>query len=310
MKKWKLIAFLLLFSLTLQACTKQTKKESETEAFSIYYLTTEGTYISQQEYELKEKEQYGQIKEVLEALSATPDSISLQAVLTGDVSVISYDIRDRQLDLHLIRAYLELEKSTEILTRAAMVKTLVQIPGIDYVCFYIEDELFLDASGEPVGLMSADSFVQNTDSYLTNYQTADLVLYFPNEDGTGLVSEVRKDVHYSVNTSIEKLVVEQLIKGPDTKNLQKIIPAASQLGGVSVKGGICYVTFTKEFLKGGYNQSPEVTVSAIANSIIKNGKALKVQILIDGTPDATYFNTVDLSQTFEWNESIIVGEGS
>lgn len=307
MKKWKLIVFLLLFLLTMQACTKKAEKESETGAFTIYYLTTEGTFISQQEYELKAKEQYGQIKEVLEALSATPDSISLQAVLTGEISVLSYEVSDRQLDLHLSRAYLKLEKSTEILTRAAVVKTLVQIPGIDYVCFYIEDELLQDSSGDPVGLMSADTFVQNTDSYLTNYQTADLVLYFPNEDGTALVSEVRGEVHYSVNTSIEKLVVEQLIKGPETKNLQKVIPAASQLGGVSVRDGICYVTFTKEFLKGGYNQSPEITVSAIANSIIKNGKALKVQILIDGAPDATYLNTVDLGQTFEWNESIIEG---
>ena len=54
-----------------------------------------------------------------------------------------------------------------------------------------------------------------------------------------------------------------------------------------------------------YNQKPEVTIYSIVNSIIANGNAAKVQILIEGTSDAVFMNSIDLSKPLEWNADIL-----
>ena len=66
-----------------------------------------------------------------------------------------------------------MKKSREVLCRAAVVQTLVQVDGIDFVSFYVGDDVLKDREGIPIGLMSADDFVQNTGSSLSSYQVTD-----------------------------------------------------------------------------------------------------------------------------------------
>lgn len=307
MRQIKMICFLLLICGCITSCGRKKTAEVEDKGY-IYYVLTEGTSIEKQEYTLKATEQTAQISELLETLSKTPKSIDLKATISNDIKVKSFEVKDEQLEIHFSEEYGKLKKSSEILLRAAVVKTLVQVPGVRYVSFFVEDEALTDSQNIPVGLMSGESFVLSSGSNLESYQTADLLLYYPSEDGTTLCKESRTQVHYSVNTSIEKLVVEQLMKGPKRKDTQKMVPDDAALVGVSVKEGICYVTFTKEFLKASYNQSPESTIYSIVNSIIANGNVIKVQILVEGNPDAVYLNSIKLNQTFEWNADIIKEE--
>lgn len=304
MRQIKIIFFLLLTCVCLSSCGKKKATDAENKGY-LYYVMTEGTSIERQEYTLKATEQTAQISELLAALSKTPKSIDLKAAISNDIKVQRFEVKDEQLEIHFSKEYEKLKKSSEILLRAAVVKTLVQVPGVQYVSFFIEEEALTDSQNIPVGLMSDESFVQSSGSDLESYQTADLLLYFPGKDGITLCKESRLQVHYSVNTSIEKLVVEQLMKGPKIKDAQKMVPDDATLVGVSVKEGVCYVTFTKEFLKASYNQSPEATIYSIVNSIIANGNVIKVQILVEGNPDAVYLNSIKLNQTFEWNADII-----
>lgn len=59
--------------------------------------------------------------------------------------------------------------------------------------------------------MNLDSFVENPGEQINSSQKATLKLYFSNKAGTRLVPETR-EVHYSSNISLEKLVMEQLIE--------------------------------------------------------------------------------------------------
>ena len=144
--------------------------------------------------------------------------------------------------------------------------------------------------------MSADDFVQNTGSSLSSYQVTSLNLYFSNEDGTKLVSEKINDVHYSSNTSIEKLIVEQLMRGPASSKAQATIPKDTKLLGVSVKDGICYVNLDSSFLTVVNNVSTEVAVYSIVNSLVELDNINKVQILVNGEVPSTFSNS-----TFERN---------
>lgn len=105
--------------------------------------------------------------------------------------------------------------------------------------------------------MMPDDFVQNTGSTLHSYQVRDLTLYFANEKGDALVPET-VSVRYNSNLSVEKLIVEQLIKGPSQEGERAVVPPETQVLGVSSRDGICYVNLDQEFLRGVSGVDPEV----------------------------------------------------
>lgn len=271
----------------------------------IYYVNPDGNALVREEYFRKESDGEESVEEVLEALRKPEDGKVAQSAIPKEIEVEKFEVGEQKLKLFWSEEYLEMEKSREVLLRAAVVQTFVQIPGISYVSFYVDREPLKDLSGNLVGLMCAEDFVQNTGSSLKSYQTTDLKLYFANSDGTKLSSEKRTDVHYNVNTSVEKLVVEKLMKGPSSDKRSATIPDSVKLLGVSVKEGICYVNFDSAFLSDGYNQKPEVAIYSIVNSIIANGNVTRVQILVEGSGDVVFNGTIDLSEPLEWRADFI-----
>jgi germination protein M len=198
-----------------------------------------------------------------------------------------------------------MNKSTEVLVRAAIVQTMTQLPDVEFVSFYIENEPLRDNNGSTVGLMTSQDFVQNTGSSIDSYQTTDLRLYFADKEGKQLRETNKSNIRYNANTAIERLVVEQLMKGTSATGSQPVVPKTTKLLGLSVKDGVCYVNFDSKFSTDSYDLNPEVTIYAIVNSIIANANVTKVQILIDGANDAMYKNIVDLSKPLEWNVNLV-----
>lgn len=231
--------------------------------------------------------------------------LSAYSVLPEDVKIDKYELKNARLYLYFNAAYAQMGKSMEVLVRAAIVQTMVQVDGVDFVAFYIQEEPLKDNDGNAVGLMRAEDFVQNTGSSIIFYQTTDLTLYFSDKDGKQLKKSTKTNIRYNASTSIEKLVVEQLMKGTSSSGSRSTIPKTTKLLGVSVKEGICYVNFDSKFSLDSYDLDPEVTIYSIVNSIIENGNVTKVQILIDGASDVVYKNRVDLSRPLEWKADLI-----
>lgn len=277
----------------------------EGTAMNIYYLNPDGNALIQKEYLRKADDPENAVTEVLKVLQEPEDIKEYHTTIPSSVEIESFRLKGDILELTFNETYLELAKSSDVLLRAAVVQTMVQIPEVKYVSFYVGDEPLKDLSGKAIGMMCAEDFVQNTGSSLKSYQETDLKLYFGNKEGTKLTMEKRSDIHYNINTSIEKLVVEQLMKGPSADKSNGTIPNTVKLLGVSVKDGICYVNFDSAFLTDGYNQKPEVAIYSIVNSIIANGNATKVQILVDGSGDVKFKGTLDLSEPLEWKKDLI-----
>lgn len=279
-------------------------KDKEGTKMNILYVNVERNALVQEEYLRKEEDLEASIQEVIKALKNPESEKEVKSAIPKGVKIDAFRVKDKYLELVFNEEYLQMNKSSEVLLRAAVVQTLVQIPEIQYVSFYIGDEALKNASGTPIGYMCAEDFLQNTGSSLKTYQTTDLKLYFSNNDGTMLKSEKQSNIHYNVNTSVEKLVVEQLMKGTSSDKRSSTIPKTVKLLGVSVKDGICYVNFDSSFLTGGFNQKPEVTIYSIVNSIIENGNVTRVQILVDGSNDVV-FNTISLREPFEWKADLV-----
>lgn len=301
MKKLLYIFLLGVLLLALGGCSK----EENGMEMSIYYVNSDENTLLQEEYQLLSEGTREQVEEVLSIMMDAGHNMNYRSALPKGIQVKEFRFRNTQLDLIFGEEYNSIPKGREVLLRAALVQTLVQLPEVRFVSFYIEDQPLTTLSGNVIGYMRAEDFVQNTGSILKSYQTTDMKLYFSNIEGTALAMQKRTNVRYGSNTSLEKLVVEQLMKGTSSDKCRPTIPANTKLLGVSLKDGVCYVNFDSSFLSEGYNQIPEVTVYSIVNSIIANGNAMRVQILVDGSSDVKLMGTFDLNQIFEWKADII-----
>ncbi len=289
MKKIIALFFTLLLCVMSFGCAQEEKKENE---MYIYYLNADGDGLLQEIYPKKDIED-------------TIAKLKTQNLLPTGVEIEQHHLEKMNLSLYFNQDYYEMKKSTEVLVRAAIVQTLTQLEEVEFVSFYVDGDGLVDKEGNLVGLMSAQDFVQNTGSSIDSYQTTELKLYFANKSGTALKETNKEDIRYNANTAIEKLVVEQLMKGTNVSGMQSVIPSTTKLLGVSVKDGVCYVNFDSKFSTDSYDLDPEVTIYAVVNSIIANGNVTKVQILIDGANDVVYKNKVDLSRPIEWQADIL-----
>lgn len=281
-----LLSVLLLIFAT--ACTEQ----DIANGMYVYYLNADGNALIQETYPMT-------------TIEGALEKLKYHSALPKGVEVEQYKVNKGYLELYFNSAYAKLSKTTEVLVRAAFVQTLVQVEDVNFVSFYVDGKALTDSDGNAIGMMRAEDFVQSTGSSIDSYQTTDLVLYFAAKDGKTLKANQKTNVRYNVNTTIERLVVEQLLKGTNASDLQGTVPKSTTILGVSVREGICYVNLDSKFVADSYDLSPEVAVYSIVNSVIANGNVTKVQILIDGASDAVYKKTIDLSRPLEWNDNIL-----
>lgn len=291
----------LALSALLLGCARETG-----EKVILYYLNPDANGLMQETYVCQEQQGLAMVDEVVAKLKQKTDD-GLSGRIPPEVEIQSYQLDDGILEFHFDKKYQKMNTSTEVLFRAGLVQTMVQLPDVSYVTFFVGEEQMTDSSGNVLGMMKTDDFLQNVGSSLKSYQTATLNLYFANKEGTQLSLETRDSVHYTANTSIEKLVVETLMKGTTSDQRSNTIASSVKLIGVTVRDGICYVNFDSTFLTAGYDQAPEVTIYSIVNSIVSNGTVKQVQILVDGGSDIIYKGTVDLRQPLSWKPGLLGG---
>ncbi len=293
MKKYICIILCLVLSFSVLGCSEE-KKGIKTK---VYYMNQDKNGLVEDTYYRQNESGDESIKEILTAL-LNPEDEDVYSALPKTVEVMEYRLENGNLILTFDDAYTQMTASTEVLMRAAVVQSLTQLPEVRYVSFYIGEKELVDSLGNTVGSMNADHFVQKTGAELKTYQTANLTLYYASSDGTKLRAENQNNVHYSIDTSVEKLVVEALMK-------KGALPSTVQLLGVSNRDGICYVNFNSAFMTENQDQTPGITIYAIVNSIIANGSVTQVQILVDGVVPTTYKDMVDISKPLVWKTGLI-----
>jgi germination protein M len=148
--------------------------------------------------------------------------------------------------------------------------------------------------------MTNDSFIENPGEQINSIQTSVITLYFANQEGNGLVRE-SQEVHYSSNISMEKLVMEHLLEGPESEEAQSAIPDGTKLVNVSVLDGVCYVSLDEGFLNQNYNIEEPVVIYSIVNSLSEISTINQVQISVNGDTSGTYRDSFALDELYERN---------
>ena len=294
----KKIVFLLAFlcMLLLAGCSKG----KETSKYNIEYLNKDKTGIAEMPYDASATTTDALIEEFFPALSSDPDNVEYRKPIPNDVEITKYSLDGALLTIYFDVDYLNMKEVEEVLCRAAVVRTMTQISGIDCVSFYVDEKPLTDVNGKMVGTMYAESFVENPGEQINTIQNTNLTLYFSNQAGDGLVKETRR-VHYSSNISLEKLIMEQLLEGPESKNGRSAIPSGTKLMSVSLVDGVCYVSFDENFKNQDYSVNEAIVIYSIVDSLSELSSISKVQISVNGDTSGVYRDSFKLADMYDRN---------
>lgn len=296
MKKKLCFFFLLLFTLCMIGCGR----EEEIEGYHIEYLNNAKDAIIKVPYEPKSTERAALIEEFLIVLWSDSESVEYRKPIPNDVELINYSLDGAMLTLWLDEDYNKMEQVEKVLCCAAVVRTMTQIEGVDCVTFYVGNSPLKDAQGNLIGTLYADSFVENPGETINSIQNTTLTLYFANKDGDALIAET-KNVHYSSNMSMEKVIMEQLLDGPDTEGLKSAIPFGTKLVSVSTVDGTCYVNLDATFKNQDYAVKEAIVIYSIVNSLSEQSNINRVQISVNGDTSGAYRDTYKLSDFYARN---------
>lgn len=302
MKRITAVLLVLVCLISLVACKEE--QEDKTKIYSVYYVSNSETKIEMHEHYMVAEVLEEQVTELLNALATTPAKLEYKAPLNMGFQVQSVEVNMGKVHLDVSESYNNLSVTTEVLVRAAIVRTLTQLSQINFVSITVNGSPLLDSLGNIVSTMNRDQFVENDGNAINTYEEVKLKLYFANEEGDQLIAANRTR-EYLTNISLEKLIVEELIKGPSRDGLYPTINPSTKVASVTVRDGVCYVNLDETFLTQPYTVTADVTIYSITNSLVELSNVNRVQISINGDNSGTYREKYSLTTYFERNLDIV-----
>ncbi len=280
----KLICFLqVLLLLILPGCSNTDEQLPEEGLTAVYYINNEETKTEAYYLSIEADDAESEINALLDALAQKDPKARYKAPLAMGFEIQKMTLSDGVLTLDMSLEYKKLVFTTEVLVRAAIVKTLCSSEYVDAVVFTVNRKPLMDHSGFEVGEMDAGTFISNDGNEINTYEEADVMLYFASADGNSLIS-VYRNKFYSTSMPLERFVVDELISGPSSgvEGLYPSVNPSVSVLSISTKDGVCYVNLSSELLKPYGNVPTNVSVYAITDSLCNLPNVDKVQILVDG----------------------------
>lgn len=107
-----------------------------------------------------------------------------------------------------------------------------------------------------------------------------------------------------------KVIIEELIKGPGSKNLLPTIPNGTKIISVKRKLNIVFINLSEDFVEnhGGGSSGEEITVYSIVNSLTELKDVGEVQFLIEGKKLEEYKGHLVFDKPFRRNGCLIEKE--
>lgn len=213
-------------------------------------------------------------------LFAAPGGGDLQTALPAGVSVESWSLEGGVAALAMSESFEELPAMEQTAAAFAAALTLCELEEVEAVSILCGGETLFQ------GLVPEDVLLQDTDA---DPYTRRLSLYFPDAQGRYLISESHS-LSLDEDSSLERYVMEELLRGPNDPSLGSAIPAGTELLSCSTEGGVCTVDLSEEFLLARPQTAlgERLAIYSIVNSLGTLSNVKSVRILCEGAPVPTY----------------------
>jgi germination protein M len=286
---------------TLCSCVEIKEEKKQKAKYSVYYLDEEATGLTSVAYNGKEKEKEKLIQSFLDELRKNRDG--MVAAIPDNISVNGFRVIEKVLTVDFSEGYYFLGEGKELLCRAAIVMTLSQISGVQYISFTVNG-VPLKINGELVEAMDASSFSSDMGGKDSVKTRDNFILYFANEDGTALKKYKNQNADYS-GMSKEEYVVKKLLSGPTKDGYTETLPKKITVNNVTTVDNICYVDFGENFLTEQSIVANKLVIYSIVNSILELTDIHKVQITVNGKSEIYYHDDINLKKPLERNLDLV-----
>lgn len=304
MRKYKMLLLSVLMTIFIFSVLSGCGKSDNKNIYKIYYVDPAHSDFVTRNYKTESEDVTKLIKELYDEMRKSPNENSV-SVIPDNIILNAYYIENNVLNMDFSLSYMDMNNIDKVLFKTAIVKTFAQLPSIEYVYFHIMGQ---PVAGEnDMGLIGNNSIITENEVFDDSINNISTVLYFSDNTGEKLVGESR-EIKYNQNSSVESLIVENLIKGPNDSGNKRTLPPKLKVLSVSTKDGVCYVNFDSEILSSIADVSGKVTIYSVVNSLCELPSVKRVQFLVNGSNNYTLRETYSFKDTYERNLDIIKKE--
>ncbi len=282
MKKNLLVSLTLLLSVifVLTGCSWFSTRNSVSDVDAhLYYIGENGTALIEMDVSLPNGSKEEKAESLIMQLINAPEGKTSPICDGAKLNYVK--IEDEIATVDFSKEFTDVDNPIYTLSAAALAKTLCSLDFISGVNILVEGSPALGIDGTPIGIIMQSDVMGNVGSAEGTKTTVSL--YFGDEMGDGLISE-RREIKVPASSTVEKAIVEELVKGPHNAGGISVIPAGVKILSVETKNGVCFVNLSKEFVDKftGGSAGEILTVYSIVNSLTELDTVSSVQFLIEG----------------------------
>ena len=293
----KFVAGLMLVLMTVMlitSCTGEKKQTIDENKIYVYYLNSSANGLYPVESSVDEGDTDLMISGLLKEFMTVPIDVDAVRAPADKVELLDCSLSDEILTVYFDSNYAEMSPSRRTLCTAALTYTMTQLAAVQYINIYSGEEPLKDRDGAIMAPFSKADFIDSI-SDVNAFDRADLTLYFSNETGDVLLQE-KRSLMYSMNNSLEKVALTELIKGPLTEGLKRTLPENAVVINVSTNDGICYVTFATNVIEEMAELQSQISVYSIVNTLTELPNVNRVQISFGTEQSETYERNLDITE--------------
>ncbi len=292
------------FALSMCGCSSGAENVPGDDQIPVYYINNAETKTECYYIDAINDSPEAVIQKLLVLLGEKDPGARYKSPLAMGFKIVDYSLENDVLTINMDYDYKKLEFTTEVLVRAAIVRTLCGSGAVSGVYFTVMGEPLTDHSGFVIGEMNSGTFISNDGNEINTYEEADIRLYFASADGNNLIS-VYRNKFYSTSMPKERFIVDELIAGPSgiVEGLYPSVNPQTSVLNINTKDGVCYVNLSSDFLIPYGNVPTSVSVLAIVDSLCDLPAVDRVQIMVDGVVPET------LESSYEKDERLVITLG-
>ena len=263
-----------------------TEAAEDKDTINLYYLNAEEDGFKKVPYTLQNPNDSVKASyEVLYKLSDTEGNNTSEykasifdGIAVNDVS----PLENGKENIDFGAAYGQLSHVKEVLLRTSVVKSLLQIKGVEGITFSVNGSSLLDTGKVPVGLMNEDTLLTDDGEKSIYSEKKKVKLYYTNKTGDKLISCFR-EVEVKNNVPLETQVLLMLKNPPASKkNLKSPLSQDFHVNQTQIMNNTCYVDLSSDIENAVADVKEKITVYAMVNTLTDLDTAYQVQFTIDG----------------------------
>ena len=298
-----LMTLLLLVIFVLSGCSWFSAKEGSSDVDAcVYYIEENGTALVEMNVSLPDGSNEEKAEYLVEKLLSPPAG-KVSPVCKG--TKLNYiKIEDEIVTVDFSKEFTDVDNPKYTLSPAAVAKTLCSLDFVSGVNILVEGLPALGIDGTPIGIIMKSDVMGDSGSS-GNTKTS-ISLYFGNEMGEGLVKE-RRNVEIPASSTVERVIVDEILKGPDGTGNISVMPMGVKVISVETKNGVCFVNLSREFVErfSGGSAGEILTIYSIVNSLTELDTVGSVQFLIAGEKKNS-LSHMAINEPIVRDESVII----